>query len=58
MHNVIESIKNDDSISIYPTILSCAENLNTSRYYISNLLENGKPFVDKNIIILRRVKIY
>jgi LAGLIDADG endonuclease len=55
---VIEVIKKDNSVDIYPTLSECAIALGISRTIINSLISNGHSLPNKNISKIKKVRVY
>jgi len=55
---VVEVIKKDNSIHIYPTILNSAIELGISRNTVTLLISNGKSLLNKDIRKINKIRVY
>jgi len=55
---VIELIKTDNTVEIYPTITDTAISYKVSRNTISSLISNGRSLIDKEISKINKIRVY
>jgi plasmid maintenance system antidote protein VapI len=55
---VIELIKTDNTVEIYPTITDTAISFKVSRNTISSLISNGTSLTDKGISKINQIRVY